>query len=156
MRTVFKIGAYPKKVTLNSGQQVTIRPLQVGDASDLREFFRGIPAGDRFFLGDDVMDPAVIDRWTSHVDYFRALPLVAISDGKIAADGVLLRGHGAARAHTAEIRLSVAPRLRGTELAGLLLEELCRIARDAGLDLVYLEVMPDRDEELVRAARRLG
>jgi len=156
MRTVFRISAYPKQLVLANGQEVTIRPLQVGDREDLREFFQGIPASDRFFLADDVTDPGLIDRWTSHLDYFRALPLVAIGDGKIVADGVLLRGRGPARAHTAEIRLLVAPRFRKAGLAGLLLEELCRIAEEARLDLVFLEVLPERDDDILRAARRLG
>lgn len=156
MRTVFRISAYPKRLTLTSNQEVTVRPLQVGDRAELREFFLGIPAAERFFLADDVTDPQVIERWTSRLDYLRALPLVAISDSKIIADSVLLRGRGPARSHTAEIRLLVAPRYQKSGLVGALLEELCQIADEAGLELVFLEAVPDRDDELLAAARRLG
>ena len=155
-RTVFKIGAYPKQLVLEGGRQVTIRPLQPADREELRRFFLSIPAADRFLLHHDVTDPKLVDRWTKHADYFRALPLVAISNGGIIADSVLLRGLGQARAHTALIRVLVAPRFRRTGLTGALLAELCRIADEAGLDLVFLELVPDRDGELQRAARRLG
>jgi GNAT superfamily N-acetyltransferase len=155
-RTVFKIGVYPKQLMLEGGRQVTIRPLQPADREKLRRFFLGIPAADRFLVHHDVTDPDLIDRWTKHADYFRALPLVAISDDRIVGDSVLLRGLGPARAHTALIRVLLAPPFRRIGLTGALLAELCRIADEARLDLVFLEVVPDRDDELQRAARRLG
>ncbi len=155
-RTVFKIGAFPKQVTLGNGRQVTIRPLQPADQEELRRFFLAIPAADRFILHHDVTDPKLIDRWTKHSDYFRALPLVAVSDGRIVADSVLLRGLGGARVHTALIRVLVTPRFRNTGLAKALLAELCRIADDAKQESIFVEVVPEHDEELQRAARRLG
>ena len=155
-RTVFKVSAYPKQLVLDSGRQVTIRPLQPADREELRQFFLSIPAADRFLLHHDVTDPKLVNRWTEHADYFRALPLVAISNGRIIANSVLLRGLGRARAHTALIRVLVTPRFRKTRLTEALLAELCRIADDAKQDLVFLEVVPDRDDELQRAARRLG
>lgn len=155
-RTAFKISAYPKQLVLEGGRQVTIRPLQPADREELRQFFLGIPTPDRFLLHHDVTDPKLVDRWTEHADYFRALPLVAISNGGIVADSVLLRGLGPARTHTALIRALVTPRFRKTGLMRALLAELCRIADDAKLDLVFLEVVPDRNDELQRAARGLG
>ncbi len=155
-RTVFKVGAYPKQLVLESGRQVTIRPLQPADREELRQFFLAIPAADRFLLHHDVTDPKLVDRWTKHSDYFRALPLVAVSDGRIVADSVLLRGLGPARAHTALIRVLVTPRFRNAGLTLALLAELCRIADDAKQDPIYVEVVPGHDEELKRAARRLG
>ncbi len=155
-RTVFKVSAYPKQLVLESGRHVTIRPLQPADREELRQFFLSIPAADRFLLHHDVTDPKLVDRWTEHADYFRALPLVAISNGKIIADSVLLRGLGQARAHTALIRVLATPRFRKTGLMRALLVELCHIADEASLDLVFLEIVPDRDDELQRAARGLG
>ncbi len=155
-RTVFKISAYPKQLVLESGRQVTIRPLQPSDREELRQLFLSIPAADRFLLHHDVTDPKLVDRWTEHADYFRALPLVAISNGGIVGDSVLLRGLGPARTHTALIRVLVNPRFRKSGLMRALLAELCHIADEARLDLVFLEIVPDRDDELRRAARGLG
>ncbi len=155
-RTVFKVSAYPKQLVLDIGRQVTIRPLQPADQEELRRFFLAIPAADRFLLHHDVTDPKLVDRWTKHADYFRALPLVAVSDGRIVADSVILRGLGPARAHTALIRVLVTPRFRNTGLTKTLLAELCRIADNAKQDPIYVEVVPGHDEELQRAARRLG
>lgn len=155
-RTVFKISAYPKQLMLESGRQVTIRPLQPADREELRQFFLSIPVADRFLLHHDVTDAKLVERWTNHTDYFRALPLIAISNGGIVADGVLLRGLGPARTHTALIRVLVTPRFRKTGLMRALLAELCRIADDAKLELVFLEVVPGRNDELPSAARGLG
>ena len=155
-RTVFKISAYPKQLVLEGGRQVTIRPLQPADREELRQFFLSIPAADRFLLHHDVTDPKLVERWTKHTDYFRALPLIAISKGGIVADSVLLRGLGPARTHTALIRTLVTSRFRKTGLMRALLAELCHIADEAMLDLVFLEIVPDRDDELQRAARGLG
>jgi predicted N-acetyltransferase YhbS len=155
-RTRLRLGSYPRRLALKAGREVTIRPLQPSDRQELLRFFRSIPAPDRALLHHDVTDPALVRRWAAHADYFRALPLVAESKGRIVGDGVLIRGLGQARAHTALARVLVATRFRNTGLVEALLAALCEVADGADLSPVFVEVVPGRDEELARAARRQG
>ncbi len=153
---VYNITRYPRDIELRDGASVTIRPMEAGDARAVLAFFQGIPEGDRFFLKDDVVDPAVIDGWCKHLDYDRALPLLAISDGKVIADAVLVRHRGGCRRHLAEIRIVVAPEHRGRGLGFSLIRELIEIACDAELDQVEFELVVGMQDDAIKACEVLG
>jgi len=136
MSAVYAISAYPKELVLRDGTRVIIRPLQPGDEAALRGFFLEIPEEERFFLKEDVTSPKVIAEWIEHLDYRRALPLLAFVDGKVVADAVLIRRRGNARSHVGEIRIVVAPAYRYRGLGTSLMRELCDIADHAGLEKV--------------------
>ena len=51
---------YPKEVVLKDGSEAIIRPLEKGDESLLREFFKKIPESDRWYMKYDVMEPKVL------------------------------------------------------------------------------------------------
>ncbi len=154
MRTVFNIARYPSKQAISTGEQVIIRPLEVGDEFDLREFFLSLSADERALLRDDVTDPRVMERWARHTDFARALPLVAIEGKRIVADAVLLRGE--AQSRTAEIRMTLARRLRHSDLPDMLLADLASIAEEADMDSVTLFITPADDSALLASARRVG
>ena len=156
MAAVYAIPAYPKDLTLRDGSAVTMRPLERKDSDALLQFFLGIPEADRFFLKDDVTSPEVIRSWTDELDYRRALPLVAIADGDILAEAVLVRRRGNARSHAGEIRVTVTPEFRDRGLGTTLIRELCDIADDAELDKVTFEVVADMEEDAVKAGEWLG
>ena len=82
---------YPKKVRLQSGTSVTIRPMVKEDADKLYAFFSRVPREDRLFLRDDVSIRDVIDSWTQELDYEKVLPLVAEVGGNIVGDATLHR-----------------------------------------------------------------
>lgn len=133
--------SYPKTLTLEDGLSLHVRPLERGDADNLLAFFRTIPESERYWLREDVSDPAVIRRWVADLDYDRVLPLVAIHDGVIVADGTLhRRGHGA-RHFLGEIRLVVSPAYRSRGLGYAMITELLEIAQAAGLERLEAEIV---------------
>jgi L-amino acid N-acyltransferase YncA len=156
MAPVYTIAAFPKVVVLRDGAELTVRPLEPGDADELLGFFLGIPEDDRFFLKDDVTAPSLIREWTQHRDFDRALPLVALADGQIVAEGVLVRRRGTARSHIAEVRVTVAPDWRNRGLGSAMLRELCDIAADAELDAVLLEVVEGCESAAIEAVDAMG
>ncbi len=156
MSPTYAIAAYPKETCLRDGSRVTLRPLERADEDGVLEFFLAIPAEERFFLKDDVTSPAVISNWISNMDYSRALPIVALVDGRIVADAVLTRRRGNARSHIGEVRVVVSPDYRNRGLGTMLIRELCEIADDAGLDKILMEVVADREGEALKAVEWLG
>jgi L-amino acid N-acyltransferase YncA len=156
MPAVYTITAYPKLVTLRDGSEVTICPLNRDDEQRLADFFHGIPEEDRFFLKDEVLSPSLIKQWIENLNYDRALPLVALSDGSIIGEAVLVRRRGNARSHVAEIRVTVTPSWRNKGLGSTLIRELCDIANDAELDKVLFEVVDDCEANAAEAARAMG
>lgn len=156
MAATYKIAAYPKEISFRDGSAVTVRPLEPGDADSLLDFFLSLPEEDRFFLKDDVTSPAVIREWTQHLNFDRALPLVALDNGRIVAEGVLVRRRGNARSHIAEMRITVTPDFRNRGLGSAMMRELCDIAAGAELDAVLLEVVEDCESAAVEAAGAIG
>jgi GNAT superfamily N-acetyltransferase len=130
--------------------------LKPGDADSLLEFFLGIPDEDRYYLKDDVTSRDLIQQWTQHMDFYRALPLVALDSDQIIAEGVLVRRRGNARSHIAEIRVTVTPEWRNRGLGSALIRELCDIAWDAELDAVLLEVVEGCESAAIEATNAMG
>ena len=150
------LGAYPKQLDLTDGGHVTIRPLRPTDQQALLDFFRGVPEADRWWLREDVSDPAVVRRWIADLDYDRVLPLVALTDGHIVADATLHRRNFGARHHIGEVRVVVAPAYRGRGLAYALIGELMEIATAAGLARLEAEIVTRAQAGALEAVEQLG
>jgi putative acetyltransferase len=156
MAITYPIAAYPKEFALRDGTVVSIRPMDRDDGGALLHFFLGIPEDERFFLKDDVTSPAVIKEWTGHLNYNRALPIVAVESAQIIGEAVLVRRRGNARSHVGELRVTVAPAWRDKGLGTALIRELCDIANDAELDKVLFEVVDDCEAKAAEAAQAIG
>lgn len=135
---------YPKKVRLQSGTSVTIRPMVKEDADKLYAFFSRVPREDRLFLRDDVSIRDVIDSWTQELDYSKVLPLVAEVGGNIVGDATLHRRTFGWTSHVGKVRLVIDKDYRGKGLGTILIEELIDIAKKAGLEQLVAELMSNR------------
>ncbi len=156
MSPVYKIPAYPKQLALLDGATITIRPMTKGDEKRLLAFFLRIPEEDSFFLKDDVSSSKVIGEWVDHLDYDRALPLLALMGDRLIGDAVLIRGRSGSRKHIGEIRVTVDPQFRQRGVGTALIRELCDVANDAGLERVVVEVVEDAEAAMIEVAERLG
>jgi len=146
---------YPKKVRLQSGTSVTIRPMVKEDADRLYAFFARVPREDRLFLRDDVSIRDVIDSWTQELDYEKVLPLVAEVGGNIVGDATLHRRKFGWTSHVGKVRLVIDKDYRGKGLGTVLIEELIDIAKKAGLEQLVAELMSNQTGAL-SAFKRLG
>jgi L-amino acid N-acyltransferase YncA len=153
---VYKLSAYPKQLARSGGLTVSLRPMVPGDGTALLEFFRRIPDDERYFLKDDVASESVINGWCEHLDYDRALPLLALDGERICADGVLIRHRGDARSHYAEVRIVVDPEYRERGLGMALMRELIDIAWDAELESVQANFVRDIQRDALKAAAAFG
>jgi L-amino acid N-acyltransferase YncA len=156
MTTIYPIPGYPTVSLTADGAQMTIRPMVPEDQEALLDFFRSIPAEDRFYLKEDVTDPKIIERWTQTLDYSRALPLLALLDGKIVGDGTLHHRRAGARQHLGEVRVVVTPAYRNRGVGRALLHKLIEIAGDKGLKKLLFEVVADTEPAARRTAQVLG
>jgi L-amino acid N-acyltransferase YncA len=154
--TIYPIPGYPTVYLTTDGARMTIRPMMPEDKDALLEFFRSIPPEDRFYLKEDVTDPQVIERWVQTLDYSRALPLLAILDGKVVGDGTLHHRRAGARRHVGEVRVVVAPAYRNRGVGRGLLHQLIDIAGDMGLKQLIFEVVADTEQGARHTAQLLG
>jgi L-amino acid N-acyltransferase YncA len=153
---IYPIPGYPTVYLTEDSQQITIRPMVPGDEKALLDFFRRIPQEDRFYLKEDVTSPQVIHRWAESLDYSRALPLLAIMDNKIVADGTLHHRRAGARRHIGEVRVVVDPAYRNRGVGRGLLHKLVEVARDQGVEKLMFEVVADTEEAAKHTAQVLG
>ena len=153
---VYAITRYPRAAELRDACRVTLRPMVATDVDALLAMFLRVPEEERFFLKEDVTSPEVVSSWATDLDYDRALPLLATTDGRIVADAVLIRKRGNARSHVGEIRIVVDPESRGRGLGTILMRELAEIAHDAELELLLFEMVKDVQNEAIQAALSLG
>ncbi len=153
---VTKLAAYPKDIFLRDGAKVTIKPMVKADKDALLKFFLRVPEEDRFYLKEDVTSPKIIQEWCDHLDYDRALPLLAWVNGEVVANGLLLRRRAGARRHVGELRIVVDPAYRKRGLGTTVLHELILIANEHGLERLLIEIVSDRETDALEAAERLG
>jgi ribosomal protein S18 acetylase RimI-like enzyme len=125
---------------------VRIRRLESGDSGELRAFLNRIPAADRNFFKEDVLDAATVDSWLRDGRGRRALALD--DEGQVVGYAAVLSASGWSR-HVGEIRLVVDPAARrrgvGQSLARWAVLEGARL----GLSKVFVEVVADQEPAIV-------
>jgi L-amino acid N-acyltransferase YncA len=124
------IEGYPKHITLADGASLTLRPMTRDDQYALYSFFSGLPEENRRWLGNDVTDRKLMEKWARNLNYDRVLPILAEDGDRVVANATLhFHTFGWGR-HIAEVRVTIIPEFQGRGLGALLLNELSRLAAD--------------------------
>lgn len=131
---------YQKEGVLKDGSRVILRPMVQEDREKLLAFFQGLDAHDLLYLRSDVRDPAVIDRWVNNIDYRRAFPLIAETQGRIVGDATLHMRLMGWKRHVGNVRVVVAKDYQGKGLGTLLINELVELAGEYGLEKLIAEI----------------
>jgi L-amino acid N-acyltransferase YncA len=146
---------YPKKVTLPDGTTLTLRPMTRDDQYALYSFFSGLPEDNRRYLGNDVTDRKLIEKWARNLNYDRVLPILAEYDGKVVANATLhYQTFGWGR-HIAEVRVTIEPEFQGRGLGSLLLQELSRLAASHKVKKLLARIVTIQ-EPVIKAFKRAG
>ena len=147
---------YPVKITLEDGTDIELRPLDKDDKIGLAKFFQRVSEEDRFYLKENVTAPEVIHNWIDNLDYDRVVPIVAVANDSIVADGTLHRSRVPARRHVGELRVVVDPNFRSKGLGSRLIHELVDLGRVLELDKLYFELVDRRELGAIHAAAYAG
>jgi len=147
---------YPKEVILKDGTGVTLRPLKDGDENALFEMFRRLPADDLWFLNHDVSDPGLIADWINNLDPNRVISIVALLEGRIVGNAVLMMKRYGAKSHIGKVRISVDPGFRDRRLGTWMLLDLVNLSMAMGLQMLVMRLVQDRDASLINGVRKLG
>jgi RimJ/RimL family protein N-acetyltransferase len=148
---------YPKEIMSKDGTPILLRPLALEDEQHLSEFFARIPEDERWFLRDNVADPAVMHVWIKNVDYDRILPLVAVrqEDNTIVANVRLHRRPSECLHHIAHLRIMVDPAYRQQRLGTWMLLDTIRLAMSVGIEKLVAEFIAGVEDAAMNAARKL-
>lgn len=138
--------SYPKCIRLKDGTEVSMRPLRKEDEQSLHQYFMRLPQKEVARLKHNVTDPEIINKWIHDLDYDVSLPLVAMDNDRIVANGTLKFNMVGWRKHQGEIRATVDPQYRERGLSTILIENMIDIAKSMGLEQLTAELAPSLDE----------
>jgi L-amino acid N-acyltransferase YncA len=125
---------------------VRVRRLEPDDATGLKDFFRRLPASDRNFFKEDVLDEATVDSWLRDERSRRALAFD--DEGKVVGYAAVIPSPGWSR-HVGEIRLVVDPAQRQKGIGRALARWAVLEAARLGLSKVYVEVVAGQDPAMI-------
>ena len=125
---------------------MNIRRPEAGDARAMREFFRRIPAADRNFFKEDVLDESTVESWLHDEQARRALALD--EDRTVLGYVAVIPEHGWSR-HVGEIRLVVDPGARRKGIGRALARWAVLEAARLGLSKVFVEVVADQEAAML-------
>ena len=136
---------YPAEVVLGNGLKVELRPLERADEGLIKDFYLGVPAHERAFIKHRVTDGAIFHEWCEHLDYEANLPMLAIHEGKVVAEGTLHQRQGGWKSHIGLVSELTHPEHHGIGLSTVLIEHLIRIAQHCGLTKLEAEFNGERE-----------
>jgi len=146
---------YPKEVILKDGTGVSLRPLKDGDEDALFKMFRRLSVDDLWFLNHDVSDPGMIAEWINNLDPNRVISIVALMEGRIVGNAVLMMKRYGAKSHIGKVRISVDPGFRDKRLGTWMLLDLVNISMAMGLQMLVMRLVQDRDASIINSVRKL-
>jgi ribosomal protein S18 acetylase RimI-like enzyme len=139
--------AYPKTVQAGA-RQVRLRLMVAQDGPAILAFARSLPRHDLLFLRRDITQQAAIDRWTRELDDGTSTTLLALAGEEVVGYAALYREPLHWSSHVAEIRIQVAPDLRGQGLGRLLTQEVFALALEAGVEKIVAQMTVDQDRAI--------
>jgi hypothetical protein len=146
---------YPKEVILKDGTGITLRSLADGDQDALYRMFHRFPKDELWFLNHDVNDRALIDQWIVNLNSRRVVSIVALLEGRVIANAVLMmKGYGAKK-HIGKIRIAVEPAMREKRLGTWMLLDLINLGVAIGLRILVMRLIEDRDNDVIQGVKKL-
>lgn len=145
---------FPANLTLG-GVHFTIRHIVDADRDAILAFARSLPEHDLLFLRRDITQPENVEAWLRDVAEGSYTSIAAWSDSEIVGYTTVASDRMTWTRHVAELRVLVAPALRGLGLGRLLTEQGFAIARERGVRKMIAQMTTDQ-EAAVHAFERMG
>ena len=128
---------------------IEITPFSAADVDETWAFFQRVPEGDRTLVKEPVTELIAVEGWVADA---RALRFVARADGDVVGYVAVIPGVGWSR-HVGELRLVVDPAVRRRGIGQRLARHALRVAIEASLTKVVVEVVAVQDSTIALFTR---
>jgi GNAT superfamily N-acetyltransferase len=126
------------------GTPVTIRAPGPADGPAIARFAEAMPPHDLLFLARDIRQRKVLNAWLKAQELGEIASLIALAESKVVATVAALSDRLSWSPHVWDLRLLVAPALRGKGLGRHLLDAAITAAMAAGATKLTARMTPDQ------------
>jgi RimJ/RimL family protein N-acetyltransferase len=137
------VSDYPKTVTCGE-KTIELRAFEAVHLGAMKDFAAGLDVHDLLFVSRDLQHPKVISAWLDAIADGEITSLVAMDGARIVGTTAIVRDKLSWSAHVAEIRLMIAPDMRGAGLGRILLQHSFIDAVEAGAEKLMARMTPDQ------------
>ena len=149
-----QIKNFREMITLKDGAYILLRPMIADDGQRLVEFYTAVSDEDLRYFRHYVKDPVLVQEWSDHLDYGKALPVLALAKDRVVGSASLHFFEGPKR-HIGEVRLFLARDYRKRGLGMKMIRALIDLARKHGLSILTAEIIADMTK-FVKAFEQVG
>ncbi|MFT7651318.1 MAG: L-amino acid N-acyltransferase YncA [Candidatus Azotimanducaceae bacterium] len=135
---------YPQTVKLRNGSKLELKPARKGNKKAIVKFANSLDEQDLLFLRVDITQPEVVENWLANTSTGATVSILAWDDNRVV-------GYATVDTHAArwtrrmgEIRVNVAPSVRGQGLGKHLTGKVFDVARRLGLKKLVAHMTPDQ------------
>ena len=134
---------YPRTVANGDGD-IELRLMTAYDAAAVLAFAQALPAHDLLFLPRDITEPKVMGAWVRAIERGDIDSVLALRGGAVLGCAAVIRDPHSWSGHVAELRVLVAPALRGSGLGQQLAQEGCSLAVERGQEKIVAQMTVDQ------------
>ncbi len=136
--------SYPRMLALD-GDTVEVRYMHRGDEAAVLAFARELPVHDLLFLPRDISHPKVLAAWVGEIDRGALTTLLAWHGETVVGCATLVRDPLSWSPHVGELRVVVAPSMRGKKLGRHLSEDCFALAVSMGIEKMIAQMTVDQE-----------
>ena len=130
---------YPRTETFGKNR-LTFRMMTASDEKLLLRFANTLPESDLIFLRMDITQPEVVSEWITNLRQGRTTTILVEEANTVVGYVSLHKSNLSWTRHIGEIRVMVAPSLRGLGIGRLLVKQAITLAAEAGLERVIVQI----------------
>ena len=135
--------AYPETRRIDN-KDVTLRYMRPEDQSGILAFARSMPEHDLLFLRRDITLDSEVQAWVKDIAEGTITTVLAETGGAIVGYATIHRDSLRWSSHVAELRVMIAPAMRGKGLGRVLTQEAFAIALSQGIEKMMAQMTLDQ------------
>jgi len=135
--------AYPETRRIGN-KDVTLRYMRPEDQSGILAFARAMPEHDLLFLRRDITLDSEVQAWVKDIAEGTITTVLAETGGAIVGYATIHRDSLRWSSHVAELRVMIAPAMRGKGLGRVLTQEAFAIALSQGIEKMMAQMTLDQ------------